>query len=173
MAPVSRLGVAKDIGALRNTGRVTSTRELLTRLRQGYLDESGSAAIDGADAAEVFAGAIGEHAAPDFTVTMDGGAMTTTYVGIEGLIEGWTDFVAAFEAIEIHPEEILETPDGKCAVEFVRLKGRPKGVAADIDHEAAAVWRAPDGVLSAVEFHMSRDAALRSAGIEPGGTSEG
>ena len=158
--------MAKDIGALRNTGRVTSAKELLTRLRQGYLDEAGSAAIDGADAAEVFAGAIAQQAAPDFTVTMDGGAMTTTYVGIKGLIEGWTDFVAPFEVIEIHPEEILETPDGECAVEFVRLKGRPKGVDADIDHEAAAVWRAPGGVLSAVEFHMSREAALRSAGIE-------
>lgn len=159
--------MAKDIGALRNTGRVMSAKELLTRLRQGYLDESGSAAIDGADAAEVFARAIAEQATPDFTVTMDGGALTTTYVGIEGLIHGWTDFIAAFETIEIHPEEILETPDGACAVEFVRLKGRPKGVEADIDHEAAAVWRAPDGVLSAVEFHMSREAALRSAGIEP------
>jgi hypothetical protein len=173
MAPVSRLGVAKDIGALRNTDRVMSAKELLTHLRQGYLDESGSAAIDGAGAAEVFATAIAEQAAPDFTVTMDGGALTTTYVGVEGLVQGWTDFIAAFETIEIHPGEVMETPDGACAVEFVRLKGRPKGVAADIDHEAAAVWRAPNGVLSAVEFHMSREAALRSAGIEPGDAPEG
>ena len=35
---------------------------------------------------------------------MDGGALTTTYEGLEGLRAGWRDFLGAFETISIHPE---------------------------------------------------------------------
>jgi hypothetical protein len=61
---------------------------------------------------------------------------------------------------------MLEAPDGESVVEFVRLTGRPDGTEAQIEHEAGAVWRVGDGLIRSVEFHMSRDAALRSAGIE-------
>ena len=156
--------MAKDIGGLRDTEAVTSARELLIETRREFFSDGESAEIDGLEAARMFADAVAERAADDFTVTMDGGAMTTTYRGREGFLAGWSDFLEPFETIRIEPEEMIETDDPECLVEFVRLRGRPRGTAAEIAHDAAAVWRVGDGRIRAVEFHMSRDAALRSGG---------
>lgn len=148
-----------------DTGAMSEARELLIDTRREFFSEEGSAEIDGLEAARMFADAVADRAADDFTVTMDGGAMTTTYHGREGFLAGWSDFVEPFETIRIEPEEMIDSPDPSCVVEFVRLHGRPRGTAAEIVHEAAAVWRVSGGRISAVEFHMSRDAALRSGGI--------
>lgn len=148
-----------------DTGAVRGARELLIDTRREFFAEGGSAEIDGLEAARMFADAVADRAAEDFTVTMDGGAMTTTYHGREGFLAGWSDFAEPFETIRIEPEEMIDTPDPGCVVEFVRLHGRPRGTPAEIVHEAAAVWRVGEGRITAVEFHMSRDKALRSGGL--------
>lgn len=151
---------------------MTSANDVLIAIRRDYFRDEGSAEIDGVAAARVFADCVADLATDDFTVIMDGGAMTTTYEGREGMLAGWSDFLAPFETIRIRPEEVLEAPGGECAVEFVRLNGQPRGTSAEIEHEAAAVWRVREGLVRQVEFHMSRQAALRSAGIEPGTESD-
>ena len=149
-----------------DTGDVSEARELVMETRRDLFAEEGSAEIDGFDAARSFADAVAARAAEDFTVTMDGGAMTTTYHGREGFLAGWSDFVEPFETIRIEPEEMIDSPDPACVVEFVRLRSRPRGTPAEIVQEAAAVWRTRGSRIVAVEFHMSRDAALRSGGVE-------
>lgn len=146
-----------------------AARDLLLGIREAMFAERGSAAVDGPDAARRFAEIVAASASPDFTVTMSGGAMTTTYDGRDGFAAGWADFVAPFDSISIVPEQVRENDAGDCVVEFVHLVGRPKGTDAEIDQDAAAVWRVRDGRLVAVEFHMDRDAALRSGGIDPNG----
>ena len=146
--------------------------EVLEAVRRDYFADEGAVEIDGLEAARVFADAVARNAVDDFTVIMDGGAMTTRYEGRDGMFAGWSDFIAPFEKIRIVPEEMIDASRNHCVVEFVRLTGRPKGTAAEIEHEAAAVWRVREGLVRQVEFHMSRQAALRSAGIEPGTESD-
>jgi hypothetical protein len=110
---------------------------------------------------------IAPHTAPDFTCTMYGGALTTTYQGVEGLRTGWSDFLSAFETLQIVPGEIRDSADRTAAVEFVHLRGKPRGANGEIEQDAAAVWHfGPEG-LFAVEFHLDRERALRSAGLDP------
>jgi ketosteroid isomerase-like protein len=142
--------------------------EMLERIRAGFSleamfgDELASAAIvDG------FVAALGSHVSDDFVCVMDGGPMTTSYEGIEGLRRGWEDFLGAFEALQIEPVDAMEGADGTCVVEFVHLKGRPRGIDATIEEDAAAVWRLRDGRVGAVEFYMDRAKALRAGGLEP------
>ena len=133
------------------------------RAQFSFFDEN----VTSEEIADRFAKALAPFATDDFVCVMDGGALTTTYEGIEGLRAGWLDFLSAFDSIEITPGEYRVGPSGDCVVEFVHLRGKPTGVAADIDQEAGAVWRVREDGLSSVEFHIDRRAALRSGGIDP------
>jgi hypothetical protein len=133
--------------------------------RADFFAGGGAAEIDGLEAARSFAEAVAGRAVEGFEVVMDGGAMTTRYHGRDGMFAGWSDFLAPFETIRITPEELVETPDEDCVVEFVRMAGRPKGTAGEVVQEAAAVWRVRDGRIVSVEFHIDRAAALRSGGV--------
>ena len=113
------------------------------------------------------ASAIEPLTTPGFTCTMNGGAMTTRYTGVEGLREGWRDFLSAFETLEIVPGEIRDSADRTAAIEFVRLRGKPRGASGEIEHEGAAVWRLGENGLAAVDFHLDRDEALRAGGLDP------
>jgi hypothetical protein len=118
------------------------------------------------EAANHFADTLHAHATDDFVCVMNGGALTTTYEGIEGLRSGWRDFLAAFDSIEIVPGEFWITDEGN-VVEFVKLRGKPKGVAAEIDQDAAAVWRARGTKLASVGFYIDRREALTAGGLDP------
>jgi ketosteroid isomerase-like protein len=147
---------------------VNDAAAMLQRVRSGFsLEGLFEGQLEAEQAAEAFVTAIAPLATDDFVCVMDGGALTATYEGLDGLREGWRDFLGAFETIRIHPEAVYESADSDCVAEFVRLTGRPKGVAADVDQEAAAVWRLREGRLCRVEFHMDRSSALRSADIDP------
>ncbi len=140
--------------------------EMLERIRTEFtLDAVFGAELASGDIVDGFVTALGPHVSDDFICVMDGGALTTTYEGIEGLRRGWEDFLGAFETLMIEPVETQEGADGTCVVEFVRLTGRPKGIDAAIDEDAAAVWRLRDGRVSAVEFYMDRTKALRAGGV--------
>lgn len=148
---------------------VSEATRMLERVRAGFsLEGPFESELEADEAAAAFVATIAPVATEDFVCLMDGGALTTTYEGLEGLRDGWRDFLGAFETIVIHPESVHEGPDGDCVAEFVRLTGRPKRVAAEIEQNAAAVWRVRGELLCAVEFHIDRASALRSAGIEPG-----
>lgn len=143
---------------------------MLRDLRSAFSGEGAfGAELRPEEIVEGLAAIIRPHMAEDFVCVMDGGALTTEYRGLDGLRTGWLDFLGAFETLTIEPEgEMREGPDGECVVEFVRLSGKPKGLDAAVDAAAAGVWRMRGEKLAAVEFHMDRDRALRSAGLDPG-----
>jgi ketosteroid isomerase-like protein len=142
----------------------TSPAAFIRELRAAFVERGGEDRMLGD--ADNFVETFAPYATEDFTCLMEAGALTDRYNGLEGLREGWRDFLAAFEEIEIVPGELREAPGGDAVVEFVHLIGKPIGVAAEIDQQAAAVWRFRDGRLCAVEFHIDRGAAMRSAGLE-------
>jgi ketosteroid isomerase-like protein len=84
--------------------------------------------------------------------------------GIEGFIEGWAEWLSAFERFRVELEDVIES--GDCMVTLVRLFGAPRGTAAEIENAGAAVWWFRDGKLTRVEFHLSREEGLRAAGLD-------
>lgn len=140
--------------------------DILEQVREGFAIEAAFGDdLQAADVADTFVAVLAPVATDDFVCLMEGGALTTEYKGLDGLREGWTDFLGAFETISITPEEARENEDGTAVAEFVRLRGRPLGADGEIEQEGGAVWRVRDGRLSGVEFHLDRNAVLRSAGL--------
>lgn len=142
---------------------MATPRKLIADLRSSFFTHGPRQAIDSDAAVAAFAGAISRFAAQDFYCVMDGGALTTRYEGIDGLREGWNDFLGAFETILIESGEVFDTEDG--LLEHVRLVGKPEGTDGEIAQDAAAVWRVRGDELTCVEFHLDRDRARVSAGL--------
>lgn len=147
-----------------------SPAAFVEQLRSDFEAESGDRRLARETGADAFVETIAPHATDDFTCVMNAGALTTTYEGLEGLREGWRDFLSAFETMEIVPGELHESAGGD-VVEFVRLIGTPVGTTAELDEPAAALWRIRDSRVAGVEFHIHRAEALRAAGLEPGAQS--
>jgi len=101
-------------------------------------------------------------------VTADG--WVTERAGDEGHAESWRDWLAPFDSFRIEFEELAEGPDG--VVQMVRQVGVPHGSSAEIVAPGAAVFKFRDGRIARIEFHLSRERALRSAGLEPGQSSQ-
>ena len=141
-----------------------SATELVETIRAGFADEGGFTGLDSEDAANAFVAAIEPHATDDFVCRMIG-AGDLAFEGIDGLRTGWQDFLEGFDFLRITPESLRETEAGDVVVEFVRMEARPKGTAATLEQPAAAVWRFRGEELEAIEFHVDRDAAMRSAGL--------
>jgi SnoaL-like domain len=145
--------------------RVEGATAFIEVVRGAFVDESGTRRMIGDPDALV--AAVEPHVTDDLSVVMDGGVLINEYSGIDGLRRGWRDLLSAFDEIEVVPEELRESPDGDAVVEFVHLVGKPHGAPLAIEQDAAAVWRLREGRLCAVEFHMSRERALRSGGLDP------
>jgi hypothetical protein len=85
--------------------------------------------------------------------------------GIEGFIDGWAEWLSAFERFRVELEDVVETRG--CVVTLVRLFGTPRGTTAEIENAASAVWWLRERKLTRVEFHLSREEGLRAAGLDP------
>ena len=142
---------------------MATPRELLSDIRVDFFTDGPIESIDSEAAVDAFVNTIGKIATDDFVCIMDGGALTTRYEGIEGLREGWSDFLGAFETIKIEPGEMIDIDDG--VLEYVHMTGKPVGVDADVDQDGAAVWRMRGDQLACVEFHIDRGRARASAGV--------
>jgi ketosteroid isomerase-like protein len=113
--------------------------------------------------------ALAEIAAPELETVMVGSdsGFSGTFEGPDGFVEGWRDFLDAFETFHNDITEFIEAdPD------TILVPSRQHAVTAtggvEMDNEAGAVFRFESGRLRQIEFHLDRDEAARSAGIEPG-----
>ena len=111
--------------------------------------------------------AIEQVAAPDLQSAMIGPdpSFRAEYRGVNGLVEGWTDWLSPYERFRMEVENLIES--GDVVVTFVRQFGTPTGGGPEVEAESAAVWWLRDNRLVRVEFHLDRKAAMRAAGLEP------
>jgi len=112
--------------------------------------------------------ALERIAAPELKVRMVGAedGLVGGFDGVDGFIEAWKDFLQVFESFENELERFLENDDKVLVLTRQRGSTRTSGVT--IENEAAAVFSFEGEKLARVEFHLDRDAAFRSAGIDPG-----
>lgn len=107
-------------------------------------------------------------AAPDFTCVMVGMPPTPpiVYEGVDGLARAWGDWGEAFEKVRAELQEVRESEDHLVVLVNQVATTRHHGV--EISQPSAMVFAFEAGRVKRAEFHLDRDQALRSAGIEPG-----
>jgi ketosteroid isomerase-like protein len=84
------------------------------------------------------------------------------YRGHEGVLTSLGVSQAAFEGLDLVPEEFLDAGDRVVVVFRFQGTGRESGV--PIDEQLAHVWTIRDGKAIRMEVHAGRDEALRAAG---------
>jgi hypothetical protein len=137
---------------------MSANLELVRRLREAFEADPAAGA-----AGERLIEVIRSVADPELRSRLAGGAITTEYVGIEGLRRGWEDFLRSFESVRIQFEDIVEVDDA-VLVDTVTLIGVPRGTEVEVEQPAAAIFEFDQGRLVRVEYHLDRDEAFRRAG---------
>ena len=105
--------------------------------------------------------AISQMSTPRITGSMTAEpSFQVEFEDVAGLRDAWVDWLGAFARVRIEIEEVHEIGDN--VVTMVSQTGTTRhGVA--ITQPSAGVWKFRDGLLSRVEFHLDRTAALESA----------
>jgi ketosteroid isomerase-like protein len=85
------------------------------------------------------------------------------YRGHEGVLRSLDVSRAAFEGLDIVPEEFLDAGDRVIVVFRIVGKGRESGV--PIDERLAHLWTVREGRAVRMEVHSGRDEARRAAGV--------
>jgi ketosteroid isomerase-like protein len=104
---------------------------------------------------------------PDLEVEFAGtqsGAPGLHYRGLEGLVEGWRDWLVPWASYRLRIDEYIDAGDKVVLLVSVRARTSRDGVA--FEHQAAAVWTLRDGSPVAVHFFLEQEEALRFAGVE-------
>ena len=116
-------------------------------------------------AAGPLASAVERVASPDLVTVMIGPdqSFRVEYRGVDGLIEGWRDWLSPYESFRMEIGELIES--GDVLVTCGRQFGTPTGGGPEVEAESAAVWWLRDDRLVRVEFHLDREAALQAAGL--------
>jgi ketosteroid isomerase-like protein len=105
---------------------------------------------------------------PDLEVTFAAphtGGPGLRYRGIDGLIEGWRDWLTPWESYVIEIEDFIEA--GHEVVMLARVRARTSRDGVELEHRPAAVWTVRGGTVSAVTFFLEHDEALEYSGLAP------
>jgi ketosteroid isomerase-like protein len=112
--------------------------------------------------------ALAEFAEPDFECVMAGPdpAFRRTARGVEGFAESWSDWLGAFESFHIDVEKTIDAGDQ--VLTLATLRGRTRTGGVEMEQPAAAVFTCRNRKITRMEFHLDRELAFRTAGLEPG-----
>ena len=87
----------------------------------------------------------------------------TEYRGLEGFLEGWSDWMAPWASYEVDVEEYRDAGDR--VVVLVTLRGQTLHDRVEIEQPGAAVFTVATGKIVRVEFHLDQREALEGAGL--------
>jgi ketosteroid isomerase-like protein len=83
--------------------------------------------------------------------------------GIEGLVEGWRDWLAPWHSYRLRAEEFIDAGDN--IVVHVHVQARTERHGVDVEHDPSSVWTLKSGKVVAVRFFLQREDALMFAGV--------
>jgi ketosteroid isomerase-like protein len=92
------------------------------------------------------------------------GSDRVTYSGAQGLIDGWRDWLAAWETYWLEVEDFIDAGDS--VVVMVRARARTRRGGVEMEDAPATVWTLDKGRVVRIEFHRERTEALAAAGLE-------
>jgi hypothetical protein len=99
---------------------------------------------------------------PDAQIVFQPRLDDQTYSGIDGLINGWREWLSAWSSYEAHTEDWVDA--GHHVVMLVRLRGETRHDRVGLEQPAAVVYTLEGGKVVRVAFHLDRRMALEEAG---------
>jgi ketosteroid isomerase-like protein len=90
-----------------------------------------------------------------------------TYVGFEGARERYWHFVRAWGDFNIEPVEFIDG-GGDCVVVITAMAGRAPASGLSVEAPAVFVWEVRDREIVRDRVFMSKQAALKAAGLADG-----
>ena len=91
--------------------------------------------------------------------------MGRDYVGIEGLREGWRNWLAPWDSYMVTVEDFIDIGDGRVLV-LVVSRSRFRDSTADVTEKAASLFRVKDGIVVEIHFYLDQGQARRDAGLD-------
>jgi ketosteroid isomerase-like protein len=92
------------------------------------------------------------------------GAMGGPFRGPEGFIDGWREWLQAWDEFRIETEELVQAGDGRVLV-LAATEGRLKGTDTSVPQKAAALYTVADGRAVAIVHFLDQDQARTAAGL--------
>jgi ketosteroid isomerase-like protein len=108
-------------------------------------------------------GAVAPGVEVVFEATSAGGP-APSYRGLEGLVEGWREWLTPWDSYHIHFEDFIDAGDDVVVPATVTARTERHGV--EFEHRPSSVWRVRDGTVVAIHFFLERAEALKFAGID-------
>lgn len=87
----------------------------------------------------------------------------TEYLGVQGLIEGWRDWLTPWATYGVEVDEYIDA--GDIVVSLATLRGTTERDGVEIAQPAASLATVLDGRIKRLEFHLDRREALAAAGL--------
>jgi ketosteroid isomerase-like protein len=83
--------------------------------------------------------------------------------GVEGLIEGWHDWLEPWASYVMETEDVIDA--GSLVVSLIHVTAKTLHSGVEVEHDPAAVWTVEGGLIVAVTFYLDRAQALEAAGL--------
>jgi ketosteroid isomerase-like protein len=108
-----------------------------------------------------------EWAHPEIDFEVVGGPAPGAWTGVEAMVEGWLDFLSAWEEFRHEVEEYREL-DGERVLVLVRLSGRGKASGLELiemQATAASLIHVRGGKVTRFVIYLERERALADLGL--------
>lgn len=100
--------------------------------------------------------------ADDVEVSFQPRVDDATFTGLDGLAEGWAEWLSAWSSYEADVEDVIDAGDN--VVMMVRLRGETRHDNVVIEQPAAVVFTVEGEKVVRLAFHLDRRQALDEAG---------
>jgi ketosteroid isomerase-like protein len=108
-----------------------------------------------------------DWAAPDLKYTLADGPSPGTSSGVDGMIRGFREVLAAWEDWGVVATDYLELPEARVLVSF-RCTGRGKASGVDLEQlqvNGATLFEVADGKVASIVQYFDRDHAFADLGL--------
>jgi ketosteroid isomerase-like protein len=122
--------------------------------------------LKGDDPLSVFIGSPLDSLDPDINVVFEAshaGGPPVTFEGVDGLLEGWRDWLIPWEAYRITVERVVDAGDEVVVAASVSARTERHGV--EVRHRPASVWTLRNGKIVTVRFFLEQSDAFDFAGV--------
>ena len=110
-----------------------------------------------------------DWAHPEIEFVIADGPAPGRWEGPAGMVDGWRDFLGAWEGFRVEVEEYRELDDERVLV-LTRVSGRGKTSRLELGEmqaKSAALFHVRDGEVTRLVIYLDRERALAEAGLAP------
>jgi hypothetical protein len=143
-----------------------SPTELVERLYRGFPADLVELIAD-EQGVRAWKGMLEEVAHPDFVAGDPDQPMIAMAPGVDVFVETWRDWLGAWKRWWVEPGELREGTDGQ-VVQMLEITAVSKKDSVEMKVGGANVIWVEDGLVTRIELHFDRNAALARAGLSRG-----